>query len=212
KVASAIGRTFRVDMLQGLLPETIERPTLVHELGRLAAVGIFDDHALTHDSCAFRHVIIQETTYELLTFAQRRPLHARIAAFIEEHYASDLEPHYSELAEHSQRAGRVQAAIGYWRRAARLALRRYANYDALRHVDRIEHLVTSMSIPVPRALQAELVQIRADACHELSRFDEAQRHFARCARLNGIPVYTSRPEIAASAAFELARQVLHRMG
>jgi adenylate cyclase len=211
KVASAIGRSFHIDMLQTLLPETTERFTLVGELRHLAAVGILDAHRLTHDTCAFRHVIVQETTYELLTFAQRKPLHARIAAYLEQHYASDLEPHYTELAEHSERAGRVEAAIGYRRHAAQLALRRYANYDALRHVDHIENLTAGMS-NVPRTLHAELAQIRADACHELSRFAEAQRHFVHCARLNGIPVYDSRPRIAARAAFELGLQALHRVG
>lgn len=211
KVASVLGRTFQIDILRKVLPFTLEAPALAVMLDHLAKVGILD-FAGEGALCAFRHILIQEATYELLTFDQRQPLHRRIAAYMEEHYAHDLEPHYAEVADHCERAGQFNKAVEYWRKAAQVALSRYANYEALSHVDRIEHLAGRMTIALGRPQAGELAQIRADACHELSRFTEAQRYFKRCAALNGIPVPASRVRLAASTVREMARQTLHRFG
>ena len=174
KMASAIGRTFEIDVLREILPFAVEASTLPALLQELMETGILEP-GFTREGgrCSFRHILIQEATYELLTFDQRKRLHRNIATSIESRSVGDLEPRYAELANHWENAGQFERAVDYWRKASQLALRRYANYDALSHVDRIERLAGHTSIHLDLPLQSEIAQIRADACHELSRFTEA---------------------------------------
>jgi adenylate cyclase len=213
KIASAIGRTFRLEILRHIFPFAFELSGLNDVLRDLARVGILESAApADHSTCGFRHVLIKEATYELLTFEQRQPLHKRIAEFIEERYQSDLEPHYAELADHFERAGEFSRAIEYRQQAAQLAMRRYANHDALKHLDRIEALSSCAQLPMSRSQAAQFAEIRADALHELTRFTDAQEHFKRCAALSGIAVPVTRAELMTSALVEVGRQVLHRCG
>lgn len=213
KVASAIGRTFQLEILRHLLPFTSDLSKVRDILRDLADIGILDlGIGADPSGCSFRHVIIQEATYELLTFEQRQPLHRRIAELIEQRHRDNLEAYYAELAEHYERAGEFEKAISYRQQAGLLAIRRYANHDALSHVDKVDRLCARVPIVIPGFQAAQFAQIRADAYHELSCFNEAQQHFKLCAALNGIPVPASRARVVASVIAEIGRQVLRRLG
>src|SRR5262249_24108566 len=94
KVASVIGRVFEMEALQAIYPIPTEARGLQESVGRLARAGILEqspggDGVLR----AFRHVIIQEATYDLLSYAQRRAIHLRLVEEIERRHAGALEPH-----------------------------------------------------------------------------------------------------------------------
>jgi class 3 adenylate cyclase len=213
RVASAIGRTFEVNMLGSIYPFRSDVPRLGSILEHLVGVGILEP-ALGPEGTAyaFRHILIQEVIYELLTFEKRAPLHRSIAHFIEDRHRADIEPYLAELASHWERADELEKAIAYRERAAMAAIGRYANHDALLHVEKIEQLATCIRKVLPREQQARLALIRGDAWHELSRFGEAHSELMQCAVLSGIFTPSTRAGLVKSLAIELSTQVLHRLG
>lgn len=213
RVASAIGRTFEVNMLVSIYPFQSDIPRLGAILEHLVGVGILEPALIAEGTAyAFRHILIQEVIYELLTFDQRVPLHRAIAQFIEQRHQAGIEPHLAELASHWERADELEKAIAYRERAAMVAIDRYANHDALNHVEKIERLAARIRTVLPQAQQARLALIRGDAWHELSRFPEAHDQLMRCAVLSGIAVPSTRVGILKSLAVEISTQVLHRLG
>src|SRR5262249_53524826 len=161
---------------------------------------------------AFRHTLIQGVTYDLLTYAQRRPLHQRIARYLEETYGDALEPHYAALGDHWERAEVPDAAIFYRISAADIAVQRYANDDALFHLDRAERIAVSFNVELSPYDLLRCTRIRADACQELTRFEEANAHFRRVAELRRITIPTTRAEQMVGVVKEVAEQTLRRAG
>jgi adenylate cyclase len=214
KVASLIGLGVTADAVRALHPFPAEHARIEAMLAELAAASILVPAGDTAgpETYAFSHAMIREATYDLLTLAQRRPLHRQRAEFLERRHRDDLEPHLAELAEHWERAAEPRAAIGYRRQAASQALRRSANHDALAHIAHLRRVAADAGITLPGADEAELACMQGDACHELSRFEEAHAWYRRCAELSGIRVPGSRAALAAGIAAESGRQLAHRLG
>ena len=213
KVASAIGRVFDIEALRAVHPVAADLTGLDTMLERLAAAGILlIEPESPSGTYAFRHGLIQEATYDLLSFGHRRLFHRRIAEFLERRHVDELPPHFAELAEHWERAEDQERTIDYRLRAASLALRRYANDDALMHLERAERLAEHAHLVLPTVQRAEVARIRGEALHALSRFADARDQFLLCAKLNGIRVPSNRLALIGATGGELARQVLHRCG
>jgi predicted ATPase len=212
KVASAIGRVFDVETVHDVHPLEVDRAALDDALDRLSDAGLLSRSSdLGRPVFAFRHGIIQGVTYELLPFAQRRPLHRSIALHLEAKYQGALTPHFAALADHWERAAEPARAIPFCIGAADMAAQRYANRDALNHLDRAERLAGQLGGLKPSEL-AHCVRIRADACQELTRFSEAHEHYRKLAALEGIRVPRTRMETILVIARESALQALRRAG
>lgn len=213
KVASVVGRVFETEVLRAIYPIPTEMRSLEASVLRLARAGLLEV-ATGGDSAvhAFRHVIIQEATYDLLTYAQRRSLHLRLVELIEQRHAEALEPHYSELAHHCEHAGDTPRAVEFRLAAAGLAVLRSANDDALMHVERADRLAKRERLALSDAQRSQFAFLRGEALHALTRFSEAERHFKVCMRLNGI----ERPEtpllMRLSTIEQVGRQAAHRLG
>ncbi len=83
----------------------------------------------------FRHDLIREAAYGMLTLRRRRELHARLAEHLL-HYDRSREEEPEIIARHLEAAGDVGYAIRWWHHAGRLALRDQAVLDANRHFAR----------------------------------------------------------------------------
>lgn len=79
---------------------------------------------------AFSHDKLREVAYGLLSPAQRRHHHARLARALQEAYADDTAPVAGQIAAHLHQAGTDDEAVGWYARAAVTARRRYADTDA----------------------------------------------------------------------------------
>src|SRR5262249_21390659 len=101
KVSSVIGRLFPLRVLRDVFPIEPERPRLPQLLADLAGLHftLLDEHE-PEIRYIFKHIIIQEVSYNMLLFSHRRQLHRSIAAWYEERHADDLSPHYPLLAYH----------------------------------------------------------------------------------------------------------------
>ena len=213
KVASVIGRVFEMEALRAIYPIPTETLSLEASVRSLARAGILEP-ASGGDSAAhaFRHVIIQEATYDLLSYAQRRSLHLGLVELIERRHAEALEPHYSELAHHCEHAGETPRAVEFRLSAASLAVLRSANDDALMHVERADRLAKRERLALSDAQRSQFAFLRGEALHALARFSEAESHFKECMRLNGIERPQTPLRMRLSTLGQVGRQAVHRFG
>lgn len=84
----------------------------------------------------FVHDIVHQVAYEQIDPSLKQALHCKVAEAIEQIYGADSTRHLGSLAQHWERAGRIDRALVNYRMAAREALKRYANSEA-------EHLMRS---------------------------------------------------------------------
>jgi class 3 adenylate cyclase len=211
KVASAVGRVFDVDTLREVHPLADAHASLDERLDRLADAGLLVRASEGgRPAFAFRHGIIQAVTYELLPYAQRRPLHRRIALHLEVKHRDALAPHFATLADHWERAAEAARAIPFRIGAADMAAQRYANHEAINHLDRVERLVSQFGVTLAREELVHCERIRADACQELTQFAEADAHYRKLAQFARIPVPATRMQTIAGIGVESIRQALRR--
>ncbi|MBS0449757.1 MAG: AAA family ATPase [Proteobacteria bacterium] len=212
KVASVVGRSVSAEAVRAIHPLAVDEAALDAMLKDLAAAAILEPEAPSAGTYVFHHAIIQEVTYDLLSLRQRQPLHRQLAEFIERRHAGELDPHFAALAHHWELAERFDAAIRYRQLAASFSLERSANHDALIHVGHIQRVAAQARIVLPAQQEAELARLQGDACHELSRFEEAHTWFNVCAALSQIRVPASRTAIGFSLVGEIWQQLAHRLG
>ena len=142
--ASVVGRLFWRSAVEALrTPEVSEgghetlEDTLQSLLGRHL---VFRNPRSTFegtDEFIFKHALLQETTYETVLRRDRAFLHERTARWLETAAAraGRSDEYAGVIAQHLERAGAV-AAARWFLRAARHAAARFANADALRHLER----------------------------------------------------------------------------
>ena len=213
KTASVVGRQAPRDTLAAICPVPIDAGDLARAAGALTDAGFL---AETRGAWVFRHRVIRDSVYGMLTDGQRRPLHGAVAALLRAKHDGDLSPVLGDLAEHCEGAGDYVGAVRYGEQAAEQALSRYANADALARLERVRRLLdTHAASEAAGAVDensARIAYLSGKACQGLSRFAEAAEHFGRFARERGHPLPLSRREILARLPVEIAAQGLRRLG
>ncbi len=132
RVASVIGRLFRARWLLAIYPGEMREELLRSQLAHLDGVElVLLDQPDPELEYLFKHAITHEVIYQTLSFANRRMLHARVAAHIEENYAGALEAWYGILAYHYRQAEQAGKEFEYTRLAAEQAAHQYAARQAV---------------------------------------------------------------------------------
>ncbi|MCL2429655.1 MAG: hypothetical protein FWD12_10520, partial [Alphaproteobacteria bacterium] len=131
---------------------------------------------------------------------------------VEQRFATTLAQHFAELAHHWESAVEAEKALHYRLRAADLAIRRYANEEALMHADRAERVGEWSHRALDATQSAALAFVRGEAYHGLSRFAEAEQQFKTTLQRRGIGVPATRAHLALSALWQISLQALHRFG
>lgn len=113
QIASAIGRTFPIRVLEHVAGERIDealtallRGEIVREVRRYPEL-----------ECAFTHGLLREAVLSTLTSARRRSLYAAIAEAFEALYADSPEDYFERLAHYHAQAGDLPRALEYAERA-----------------------------------------------------------------------------------------------
>ncbi len=142
KVASVIGRLFRVSWLWGSYPELGEPADLQAQLKRLYALEIVsEDNPEPELEYLFKHVLTQEVAYESLAYATREALHESVGDYIERAYAEALGGMVSILAHHYGRSRNNDKQRVYFRLAAEAAGKVYDNQSAITYYRRLLNLL-----------------------------------------------------------------------
>jgi adenylate cyclase len=211
KVASALGGSFSLDLLQSVYPHTITLEGVEEMLDGLVARNMLKlGNRGPEKVYEFRHGIFQDTVYELLSFSQRRKLHKDIASIIELRHEGALDPLCAQLARHWEFADRPDLAIAYLERAAAQALRSYANLDAIRYLRKAMQLSEGGVLLVSPHASAAWQTMLGDANHELRDFDQASVHYQNAMQALGYRLPSTRAQLAKGVAANALRQAMHR--
>jgi class 3 adenylate cyclase/tetratricopeptide (TPR) repeat protein len=132
KVAAVVGPTFSLETVSEAHPVGSARSSVADDLEALATLELVVPRQSERETgYAFRHEIMRDVAYGLLTESQRRPLHRAVAEWYERsHSSQELEPHHALLAHHWTQAEDAPKAIGYLEHAGRSALRSGAFHEA----------------------------------------------------------------------------------
>ena len=185
KAASAVGDAFSSELLDWIVPE-LPAAAKAECVRRL-----MDHHFLQLDretrplSFVFRHSITMEVAYNLLSFAQRKTLHQRIADFIESHHADELQPNFARLARHLELGGAPLRAITYLELAAQQSRNNSANREAIRYAQKMFDLTQRDTLQIDQSRRAAWEVILGDAYHELSDYSNSSEHYGRAMQLLG---------------------------
>ncbi|HET8557346.1 MAG TPA: ABC transporter substrate-binding protein [Gaiellaceae bacterium] len=170
--ASALGRTFALPLLEGVLGELPE--DALHELQRLGLLR--QSRRWPQPEYRFRHALIQETAYRTLLGEQRTRLHRRAAEWLEDRYAGREAEVLGLLAYHWLRAEDEAKAAGYLLVAGDKARLEYALDEA------IEHYRDLLPLLERRGERQEIALVLfklALALHTSLRFGEANEAYQR---------------------------------
>jgi DNA-binding SARP family transcriptional activator/tetratricopeptide (TPR) repeat protein len=148
--ASSLGRSFDPDVLAAMLKDD---PVIIAE--HLEALAERKLLAIAGACFDFRHDLIRETLYETLSPARRRHLHARAVAALE---GSSADP--ATIAHHAEQAGALEHALRASIRAADAARARFANAEAVAHLERAVRIADAgADLLDPAALETLLIKL-----------------------------------------------------
>jgi ABC-type oligopeptide transport system substrate-binding subunit/class 3 adenylate cyclase len=170
--ASALGRTFALPLLEGVVGEA--DGDSLHELQRLGLLR--QSRRWPQPEFRFRHALIQETAYRTLLAEQRTRLHRSAAEWLEERYANRDAEALGLLAYHWLRAEDEAKAADYLLRAGDKARLEYALDEA------IEHYRDLLPLLERRGERQEIALVLfklALALHTSLRFAEANETYQR---------------------------------
>src|SRR6266516_1725971 len=144
----------------------------------------------------FKHVLVRDAAYSSLLKTRRAQLHAAIGRTFEQRFPDIVEAQPETLAHHLTEAGLIEKAVGYWLKAGKNAAQRFANLEAIAHLQRgIETAGRSPDGPGKDRLELDL-QFALGPCLIATQgpaSSTAIATFARgrelCARLGDAPEY-----------------------
>jgi len=126
QTASVIGRKFAVDVLRKMLKNRSIDKLLIEGENK----SIY--YSLSELIYIFKHALIKESIYQMQLKEKLRTLHKLAAETIEDLYKDNLEQHYSELANHYERAQIREKTVEYLKKTSKYAENNYKNEEALK--------------------------------------------------------------------------------
>jgi class 3 adenylate cyclase len=156
KLASVIGTTFKLDMLNSVTPQSLDVGESIDTLFRQQLLKSLPGHT---GEASFRHQIIRDLVYDGLLSGQKRETHAALASFLEVESASSDAVRLPLVLHHWRCANNPKKVVGYLDQVAALRLRQFDNLTA------IELLNECLSLA--RAQGIELENDKRAFCHLL---------------------------------------------
>jgi class 3 adenylate cyclase/tetratricopeptide (TPR) repeat protein len=170
KVASVIGRLFRVAWLHGYYPGLGELGQVKTDLAELARLELTPlDTPEPELAYLFKHIATQEVAYESLAYAMRAALHEQFAAYLERLGGADADRYLDLLAYHYDHSSNLPKKREYLRRAGEAAAARYANVAAVDYLSRALALAPEIDITERYALL-----LAREKVYDLQAMREAQ--------------------------------------
>lgn len=137
KIASVIGRLFKVALLQGM-HQDFELDKIEGELEILTNLELTEiDSPKPELAYIFKHIITQEVAYESMPYATRAIQHEKLAQFLERTYRQRLDQYINLLAYHYEHSDNETKKREYLRKAGEAAQADYANQAAIDYYRRV---------------------------------------------------------------------------
>jgi predicted ATPase len=132
QLGAVLGREFTYEMVQAIA--SIEETTLQKGLAQLVdAELLYQRGRPPRAKYIFKHALVQDAAYQSLLRRSRQQYHRQVAELLEARFPETVETHPEFLAHHYTEAGLAESAVGYWKRAGELAVKRSANLEAIAH-------------------------------------------------------------------------------
>jgi tetratricopeptide (TPR) repeat protein len=221
KVASVLGRRFDVADVAAVHPLEQSEARVADMIERVVVSGLVQATSNEPRRFSFSHALVQDVTYELMPFAQRRQLHHRAADLLERQSSADPTDRTPLLAHHWDRAGVAGKAIVYLERAGERALNRdSANPEAEAFLLRLLQLARDRSaLPAGAAAapqvadracvdQARWTRMLSQAVARQGRHAEAMAHLEESLRLLGHRLPTADVRSQLEATLHVVARVL----
>jgi predicted ATPase len=142
-IGAVIGREFSHELLAAVFPSSVD--SLNAALARLVASELILVSAEPpNEAYTFKHAIVQDAAYAMLSRQKRQQLHSRVADTLENSFPYVIEAQPELLAHHLAQAGSIERAIGYLRKAGLHAIERSANAEAIGHLTSALELLQSL--------------------------------------------------------------------
>ena len=133
--AAAIGREFAYELLAAISGRG--EAELIKGLDQLIESGLVQQRGLPPAaSYSFKHALMQDAAYGALLRSRRQVLHARIAEAYEQRFRDIIETRPELMAHHLAQAGFAERSIGFWLKAARIAIARGGAAEAVAQLHR----------------------------------------------------------------------------
>jgi class 3 adenylate cyclase/predicted ATPase len=158
QVASALGRSFSLELLRAVAPADGD---VADDVDRLCAARILEvvDDESEGTSYAFRHALLREAAYHAQLKARRREVHLGVARVLEDAYPGVVESEPETLAHHLAEGGEPQPAADYLLKAGQKALQASAVHEAITHLSHGVELIGG----VPRSSERDRTELRLQA-------------------------------------------------
>jgi predicted ATPase/class 3 adenylate cyclase len=135
QIGAVVGRSFSYELLSavaGLSPQKLEEA-----LGQLVLSElVFCRGEIPHAVYTFKHVLVRDAAYSSLLKSRRASVHAAIAGAFEQRFPEIVEGEPETIAHHLTEAGLPEQAVSYWLKAGKNAVQRFANLEAIAHLQR----------------------------------------------------------------------------
>ncbi len=169
QTASVIGKDVPFALLLAIAE--LAEEDLRRGLGRLQAAEFLYETRLFPDlEYTFKHALTHDVAYGGVLHERRRALHAQIVGAIEMLHADRLAEHAERLAHHAFRGGEWDKAVRYGREAARKALGRAANHEAVAYIE--QALDALGRLPETQRTRETAVDLRLDLYVALLPLDQ----------------------------------------
>lgn len=212
KVASVLGRVFRITALEHIHPLHPDAASLRDQL-ELATELELTRRSDGEDSYTFQHAITQEVAYSMLSFAQRRQLHRAVAEWLESRAGADLTEIYPILAHHWSETEDTLKALDCLEKAGEAAIAGFANTEAVSFFRRALALVET------KENNLEGVDLTFRRAHWHRRIGEALfltghsreclSESSRCLELLEVPLPGSKSRLLRMLAGQIGAQTIH---
>jgi class 3 adenylate cyclase/predicted ATPase len=133
QIGAGIGREFSYELLAHVAQKS--GANLRAALGSLSKAGLVSCRGTPPQAAfLFKHALVRDAAYGTLLRGQRRELHARISAMLEDRFPEIVIADPALVARHCAEAGLAEKAVLYWRRAGEQAMARSAMKEAVAHL------------------------------------------------------------------------------
>jgi len=129
QTAACLGREFSFELLLAVSP--VAEAGLRESLQTLVEAGLVFSNAKSVYS--FKHALVRDTAYESLLRSKRQQIHIKIGEALQREFPELLSSEPELAGYHFNRGANYVEASGYWLQAAKLALQRVANQEAIAH-------------------------------------------------------------------------------
>ena len=207
KVASAIGRAFRMETLRAVHPMGLSRDVISDHLSELARHDlVLAESAGDDPEFLFKHVVLRDVVYALMTIEQRRGLHRAIARRLELQHADDLTPVVGLLAHHWRHTGEAGTAVGYLERAGEQAFNAAASEETIHLVSDAVGLTREHALPIEAARLARWYWWRGFAHVRSGHFLDANADLRERLSLLGQRIPSTKAGVVSGLITGLVRQ------